>query len=131
MNSTATPLINIIVRTSGRPNYFARCIDSIRDQTYIHWLVHVVTDDEQDCADYVELYDGIENVQIYIYDKPERKIKGSYPHHSYLNITTTDDIKSGWVIVLDDDFKFTSDDSLRTIVEEIKKNTDNYFYMWT
>jgi len=40
------PLINILVRTSNRPNFFAKCYQSIREQTYKNIRLIVSYDDE-------------------------------------------------------------------------------------
>ena len=34
------PLFNILIRTSGRPNYFNDCVKSIYNQSYKNWQIH-------------------------------------------------------------------------------------------
>ena len=42
------PLINILIRTSGRPVYFKKCIDSIRKQDYSNYRILISYDTKED-----------------------------------------------------------------------------------
>ena len=42
------PFINILVRTSGRPLYFKKCIESIKIQNYNNYRILISYDNEED-----------------------------------------------------------------------------------
>lgn len=99
---------NIIVRTSGRKNYFKRCINSIK-KFYPTAKVHVTLDDETDLK-YVE--ENMVNMDwtYYLINKKtitnitnkiklNREIKFIYNY--YFNIVKP--FLKGWVMYLDDD----------------------------
>jgi len=47
----SNPKINILTRTSGRPNCFKRCVDSIKSQTYKN-INHIVGADDDASYEY-------------------------------------------------------------------------------
>jgi len=49
-------LINILTRTSGRPNGFNKCRKSIENQTYIQ-IKHLVSYDDNNDLHYLKKYD--------------------------------------------------------------------------
>jgi len=123
------PLINILIRTSNRPNYFANCMKSIQAQTYTNYRLIVSYDDEKDLK-YINYFqndnfDVVKVNTISIKDIPDTKESGFYksPYNLYLN-TLMNEVKEGWILYLDDDDKFTSKTSLRTIINHIQ-NEDN------
>ena len=121
------PLINIITRTSNRPNYFNRCISSIREQSYKN-IRHIVSVDDDITENYVKEYD----VEYYRVNKQDiikspqihRRIA---PYNLYLNELKSKVI-DGWILYLDDDDEFTSIDSVSNIVNNI--NDDNDLLLW-
>jgi hypothetical protein len=87
------PLINILLRTSYRPQLFTRCLQSIEEQTYKHTHVIVGYDNDQ-ALDYIPR--GMDKIPVsagkgypYFYDLYCNQLK------KYVN--------DGWFMFLDDD----------------------------
>lgn len=123
------PLINIITRTSNRPNGFRKNIESIRSQTYEN-INHIICTDDEDSISYIEEL-GVKN-----YHKLEKrksvKFKMSmggkkFPHAPY-NLYFNEMhklISDGWIIYLDDDDVFYSEESVSKVVEVINDVDDD------
>lgn len=56
-------LINILIRTSNRPNGFARIIDNIRSQTYKNYRI-IVSVDNDETEEYVRKYKDVEYIRL-------------------------------------------------------------------
>lgn len=82
-------MISILIRTSGRPNAFARCLQSIREQTYKDYRIIVACDN----GDYVP--EGIEML------RPQSKGPGFF-WNLYCNELKSM-VTDGWYFFLDDD----------------------------
>jgi glycosyltransferase involved in cell wall biosynthesis len=114
-----TPKINILTRTSNRPNFFKRNVESIRSQTYKN-VRHIVSCDNDSDLEYINRYDDVIIVRIdkdklISEDNSINPKTGKYsPHNLYFNemLKVVDD---GWVIILDDDDLFIDEYSLETI----------------
>jgi glycosyltransferase involved in cell wall biosynthesis len=119
------PVINVLTRTSGRPNFFRENVESVQGQTYPH-INHIV------CADDDESYEYATKLCSNVI-KVERKPKRTEydwmhsPYNLYCN-TMMDRVKEGWVMFLDDDDIFINQDSVRKIVKHIKSDDD--FLIW-
>jgi hypothetical protein len=61
---SSAPLINILTRTSNRPNGFKRCRESIENQTYKN-IRHIVSIDNLNDEEYVKSH----NVDYFFMDK--------------------------------------------------------------
>ncbi len=86
-------LINILIRTSGRPNYFKKAVQSVEMQTYKNWRIIVSVDDKES-----EKY-----VQGYEFIRPRRRARETgYFFNRYFN-DLLNKVKEGFVIYLDDD----------------------------
>lgn len=126
------PLINILTRTSNRPNYFNQNVKSVSSQTYKN-IRHIVSYDNESDLSYLDKYDNIELVKI----NREKLIEedtcinpntGKYsPHNLYFN-ELFEKINDGWVIILDDDDEFIDENSVKKIVDNIKN--DNSLIIW-
>lgn len=121
------PLINILVRTSNRPNFFANCYKSIREQTYKNIRLIVSYDDEP-TREYLNNYDtdaqvGFERIEDWSAISSEVFLPGyiekPFPPNEYFN-RMMEQTKPGYIIKLDDDNKFSSPESLAKIVEKIE-----------
>jgi len=121
------PLINILIRTHNRPNYFKLAMESISGQTYPNIRVFAgyhnsITDD------YLIPY----KVTPVPYKKYEQRIDkksdtynygNPFPMNVYLNLLA-DNVQEGHVILLDDDDRFTSEHAVMHIASRIRdKNT--------
>lgn len=128
------PLINIITRTSGRPNGFKKTTDSITGQTYGN-INHIVCTDDIVNFDYIKSC-GINN--YHLIDR-EKLIKedvnkdpgtGPYsPHNLYFN-EIHEHILDGWVIYLDDDDTFTNNNCVDNIVKIINNVDEDHLIFW-
>jgi hypothetical protein len=130
-------LINILIRTSGRPQFFKQCYLSIINQTYKNVNIIVGTDDEES-RQYVIPYE----VYPIEYDKKTEKdvdktkentSKGACiygkiaPYNLYMN-EFNPYVKDGWIMYLDDDDCFKTNTALETIVAHITDDKD--FILW-
>jgi glycosyltransferase involved in cell wall biosynthesis len=103
------PLINILIRTSNRPHLFARCLQSIEQQTYPH--THVIVGYDNDGAlDYIP--DHIDKVPVssnkaipYYYDLYCNQLK------RYVN--------NGWFMFLDDDDMLATPTVLQELAQHL------------
>lgn len=104
-------MFTVITRTSGRPNFFARCRRSVLEQGPD--VFHLVG-----CDDPADTYpEGDKVVALDAY--PGRG------HNLYFNTLSYYVPKSHpWVLFLDDDDHFTTPDALRTIREHITGDQD-------
>ncbi len=122
------PLINILTRSHQRPNNFQVCHDSIKNQTYKN-VNHIVSYDDEDTNKYLIPYKilpvncvpkkGILKKET----TPESEYGRPFPFNLYIN-KLKDHVSSGWIMGLDDDDKFYSDDGLEKIVSHITSEND-------
>lgn len=105
------PLINILIRTSRRPEQFARCMESIRNQTYKNIRL-IVGYDNHEALSYIDQ-------QSFIYSKfiePDRSLP--YFYDCYCN-----ELKplayTGWFFFLDDDDILASPTVLQELSEQL------------
>ena len=121
------PLINIITRTSGRPNGFKRCHESIKNQSYAN-IRHIVSIDRIEDAEYVKHYD----VDYFFIDKqkiaaqpdiPDPKTGKKFIYNLYFNELFAK-VNGGWIMILDDDDYLVNKDAVLKMVNKIKNNTD-------
>lgn len=122
-----TPVINILTRTSNRPNGFKRCRESIVNQTYKN-IRHLVSIDNLNDEEYVKPH----NVEYFFMDKeaiskepdiPDPKTGNRFIYNLYLN-HLINQVKEGWIIILDDDDYFAESNCIQKVVNEIKNTTD-------
>jgi len=104
--------LNIITRTSGRPNFFNICMRSIRAQTYNN-IKHIVLVDTNNDNTYVNRYE--EEI-----DKIIRIPEGKYKHFDqYLNEALEYMPKGELFCMMDDDDFYTCPDALAKAVIEL------------
>lgn len=102
------PLINLLIRTAGRPKQFARCIESVANQTYknVRCIISVESD-----ADHMYVRDTMG-----AYDLDYRVViveKHSIPYGYNLHCNDLIEcVREGWFMFLDDDDKLADDGSL-------------------
>lgn len=113
-------MFNILIRTSNRPKSFQRCINSIKAQNYNNYRIIVATDKFGN-NDYCKKYNPI----ICNYPENKQAINNINPFTAnlYLNDLLAD-VKTGWILILDDDDLLSTPETLRTIKQKIK-SVDN------
>lgn len=121
-------LINILTRTSNRPNYFINCFNNVKNQTYKN-INHIISVDNDESEKYVKTQtDNYIKLNIPINPNPPIITGRRYaPYNSYLN-DLRNQVKDGWVLYLDDDDIFMSNSSLQKIVNHI--DNDDQLLMW-
>jgi len=105
-------LINILTRTSNRPNYFKHCVESVVSQDYKNINHLICVDDTGYTYEYVKPY----NFPKVIYQVKQIKSGVDHaPYNLYIN-SMLSHVKEGWVIILDDDDKLMRPDSLSALL---------------
>ena len=101
-------LINILTRTGSRPEYFNILLDSLKNQTYKNYR-HIISNDNPKCK-------YLENMNdVYFIDKSNiLHIKDFY--NLYLD-TLSSKCDNGWIIIIDDDDKFTDNNFLENLAK--------------
>ncbi len=128
------PVVNILVRTSKRPNYFSGCYQSIKNQSYkrIHLIVNY---DNQGTFYYVKKYQ-INKLTNFKHKRRKlfAKIKTIdgyrcrfFPYNLYFNEMYAF-CKPGFIIFLDDDDILNGKDAVETIVKSIR--SEDEFVLW-
>lgn len=126
------PLINILTRTSNRPNFFNRNVNSVNSQTYKN-IRHIVSYDNDDDLEYINKHNNLTLVKIdkdklIREDNSPNPNTGKYsPHNLYFN-EMLKVVEEGWVIFLDDDDLFYDENSLEIIVNNILN--DDTMVIW-
>lgn len=114
------PLINIITRTSKRPNYFLECYYSVICQSYSN-IRHIIGFDNYKSLDYILSNKPNEN-NIFYTPITEKRINTAHmPYNLYLNVLMNK-VVDGWIMFLDDDDILSTINSIDTIVSYIKNN---------
>jgi hypothetical protein len=128
------PIINILTRTSNRPNGFKKNRESILNQTYKN-INHIICTDDKNSIPYIE-ENGITNYllvnkeELIENDKSIDPKTGRYsPHNLYFN-EMIKLVESGWIIYLDDDDKFIDNTCVEQIVNIINNNDDDTIIYW-
>lgn len=105
------PLINILIRTSYRPEQFARCLESIQAQTYKNIRVVVGYDDDR-ALSYIPA-----NIE-WTFLHADNSIPFFYDLYcNELKLIVTD----GWFFFLDDDDALTSPTILEELADQLKQ----------
>lgn len=129
------PIINVITRTSNRPNGFERNYKSIKSQTYENINHIVIYDNHDDFKNYVSKYENITTIYadreklISTYTGPTFFNKFFWPsfHNLYFN-PVLKTIQDGWIIFLDDDDYFMDEFTVEKIVSHLKN--EDTIYIW-
>ena len=107
-------MINILVRTSDRPNYFNECIESIRMQHYEKYRIIVGNDNDDSYCDHFR------PVKLIKQERKDTRIQTAihFPYNLYFN-ELYKHVKTGYVLCLDDDDCLTRPDSLQIIANHL------------
>lgn len=118
------PLINILTRTSNRPNGFDICVNSIKKQTYEN-INHIVSYDDDLDLNYINNYNvskiKINREEIIKNDKSVNPNNPNFwfsPHNLYCN-SLLDEVKDGYIMFLDDDDMLLHENVIEVIVDNI------------
>jgi len=128
------PLINILTRTSNRPNGFKININSVKNQTYNN-IKHIIATDDINSHNYI-IDNNIDNYIVINRDKLINNDDhvnyntGKYsPHNLYFN-EMHKYVSDGWVLYLDDDDRFYDNNSLSKIVKSINESDIDTIIYW-
>lgn len=128
-----SPLINILTRTSQRPQAFDKCRESVKNQSYEN-IRHLVSYDKEEDLEYLNRYD-VEKIRVHktslknIPVKKRREHLEFAPYNLYCN-KLLKEVKEGWIIFLDDDDAFTDEHVIEYLVSEIKRNNSRTLLIW-
>ena len=125
------PLFNILIRTSGRPNYFKECLESIYKQKYKNWNLIIGIDDTES-EKYTQSAKGRTIFYDYSSVKNEKKTKSEeygifFKYNLYLN-DLQNQVTKGYIIYLDDDDALNDENSLYDLSNVIEN--EDQFIMW-
>ena len=113
-------VFNILIRTSKRPEYFKKCIESILNQTFKGDINIFVSYDNDETYEYLKKY--LHVIKVYKMEK-----QGDYGFNLYCN-RLLQKVNEGWIIFLDDDDQFLSDKALDIISSHIER--ENQLLIW-
>lgn len=119
--------INIITRTSNRPNYFNDCYQSIYTQDDQTEIEHWITSDDDDTFEYLKNYKNIKIIQLI---RPRRKNSNQQPYNKYINEVINIINNDGWILILDDDDIFDKNNSisiLKSYMKSVNYDPDHVF----
>lgn len=120
-------MFNILTRTNNRPKYFFLCRDSINNQDHNGVINHFVSVDDPKSMEYMEMYKNTVNV-VEVQQK-QRLQNNSFPYNGYLN-EMLKEVKSGWVMVLDDDDKFMKNEAVSVIMDSAFEHGEDSLLLW-
>lgn len=126
--------INILTRTSGRPNGFKICHESIKKQTYPN-INHIVSYDSDKDLDYLNKFDvmkfKVDREYIVESDCSTNPGTGPFsPHNLYCNVLLSH-VKEGWIMFLDDDDMLAHKKVIEQLVSHISKEKNNeVLFLW-
>lgn len=141
----------VLTRTSGRPNYFARCAESVERQAISisekeidAEVVHIVGR-EEGRSSYVEdwmrksVYDSsFTKILLAPYPVEKPSPEANFPWNLYMNhlhkemvddAISAKDEDNGWVIYLDDDDEFVDPEAL-CFLRNLIRNRRDTIYLW-
>lgn len=114
-------LINIIIRTSNRPNYFLKNINNINIQNYKNLKLYITYDDIN-TLNYIKKNNNTNLVLV----KVNKNKNTDYFYNEYCN-QVLKLINEGYIIFLDDDDMFTNKNCLKYINKYL---SEERFLIW-
>jgi hypothetical protein len=119
------PIVNILVRTANRPNFFVKCIKSIQKQTYQNINIFVSIDDKSN--DYTIKYPVypvfVNKTNEYHLPDTSENYGRVMTYNLYFN-SMYPRIDKGLILYLDDDDCYPETNSIEKIVNEYKKGNE-------
>lgn len=129
------PMINILIRTSGRPNYFKKCYESIARQRYSNYRIIVSCDDDEseeyvlqynvDCIVRVERVDAATIKPCRYSEHPV--LTTAAPYNGYFK-EMYKHVAEGWVVHIDDDDAFNTHLALESMSKRMKSPDTMLFW---
>jgi len=119
------PLLNILIRTSNRPNYFQRLMENIYSQDYKNYRL-IISADTFETALYVAEYTG-EKATIVLVDKLHRTPQQTFPWNLYLN-DLMNHVNDGWIMFMDDDDSYTGSSVFKLLAANLPG--ENSMLVW-
>lgn len=127
------PLINVLTRTSNRPNSFAKNVESVRNQTYKN-IRHIICTDDVNSIPYIK-ENGIEDFllvdkdKLISEDKSFVKDVGRFHSNLYFN-EMMKLVTDGWIMFLDDDDRFVDESCAQFIADMISHSDEDTIIYW-
>lgn len=116
------PLLNILIRTSNRPNYFHRLIHNIENQSYKNYRL-IISADTPETKRYVERA-GYNHTPVI---RLSRNKNQTFPWNLYLN-TLMDQVTEGWIMFMDDDDLYADNTAFELITAFL--GDENSMLVW-
>ena len=107
------PLLNILIRTSNRPNYFRRLIRNIESQSYPNYKL-IISADTPETEKYV-ISAGYRPIPVKRLCKNQTQ---TFPWNLYLN-TLMNKVRDGWIMFMDDDDMYSDNSALDLIAASL------------
>ena len=112
--------LNILIRTSNRPEYFKQAIESILNQNYKNYKIYV-SYDKKESLEYLKNYNNINIIEMNI-NNPNK-----YKFNLYNNYLM-DKVEYGYILFLDDDDIYIHNNVFNIINDNLTSNDD--FLIW-
>lgn len=114
------PLVNIFTRTSGRPNGFRKCYESVKAQDYPN-IRHIVSYDDEETLEYLKEYDDIvllpiDKVEMALRDLDPDPMTGDFFVYNWYINEAYKLMDEGYFFGVDDDDMMASDDVISSLV---------------
>lgn len=114
-------MITAIIRTSGRPNAFRKCLQSLKEQSFEDWHIIVCSDNYADLRNYIEKECNSINAfrKIFVHIRPEeRQLDHPYHWNLYFNRLMLL-VVDGWFYFMDDDDYLQDTEALARIAPHL------------
>jgi len=106
-------MLNLLIRTSGRPELFRRCVETVEGQDYKDYEILVSCDTN-------EKYPYDYDIKVIRVKREKRQGARHFPWNLYFNRLLAE-VKDGYVIYLDDDARLVPG-ALQKIADNVKKD---------
>jgi len=115
--------LNILIRTSERPELFKQCIESVLSQNYSNYNIFI-SYDKISSYEYIKYYLTNNKIRSFFIENDSNK---KYKFNLYNN-ELMDKVNYGFILFLDDDDVYTHDMCFKIINNHIKDN--NSVLLW-
>ena len=114
---TVTLKLNILIRTSNRPEYFEKCIQSILEQKYENYHVYICYDDMKS-LNYLQKYENHPKITYFYVNIVSNE---KYKFNLYCNLLL-DRVNDGYIMFLDDDDTYLGNRVFEIINHELRNH---------